>query len=357
MFGTFRRPMLAAFPLTLVLASIALPAHAENTWRDGWCAKGEGQSVVADWGQVPDAVPDISTGKPYLVRCLQFANGAYDSTSDGRAAPFEDVGVAVTFSNGLVDSVNGINGDDHGGYWMFAGSRDTLAWDSGIWSPTPDVPFFIASLTVEWPTTYSVEPQWGTPPAPAPSEEPTPSEEPSEAPTPTPTKPAPRPSPSATRTTTPTASPSASSSRPAPTPTASRTRPAPRHTPTAPRTRAGRPTTPHPAQRPTRAPRPTPTPTNSPSPSPSLEASPSPTPSPSGSPTAQATDVAMAQLPSPSPSAVWGAEHAERAETDAPTGLPGWVLPVGIVGVLGAGGAVAYGIIRARREEGEGFDE
>lgn len=334
MFGSFRRPMLAALPLTLALAPLALPAHADNSWRDGWCARGEGMSVVVDWAQAPAAKPAISQGGTHLVRCLRFANVSFDSSREGRAAPFDDIGVSVTFSNELVDSVNGIDSDDFGGDWMFAGSRDTLAWDMSIWDPTPDIPFFIASLTVEPPTTFSVEPQWGDPPS---------------------TRPSPSPAPSTTRpATTPTAT--ASASRPAPEPTARPDQPSPRHTPTAPRTRSARPTAPRPTQNPTRAPRPAPSPTSSPTPTPSLEASPSLTPSPSGTATAEAKDVAMAAPPSPTPSAVWGAEHAERAATDAPEGLPGWVLPAGIAGVLGIGGALAHAIVRARRE-GEDFDE
>lgn len=390
---------LAALSLALSATSIFLgasTAHAANTWREGWCKEGEGQSVVLDWGTHPDdATPIVRNpdGHPYLVRCLIFAdkdNPAYDSQEDPRIAVFEDVGLtAESDGGGLVSVINGIDADELGEWWSYAGTNSVdKAWDMGLWGPEPSKPFHITSLSKDMLSGhYSVEPQYAedTNPGPdpsAPGEDPsepgedpsTPDPDPSEpgddpsTPDPSPSSPSGNPStPDPTRSGTPSAGPSTPKDTPskqAPTPAPPTQRPTnsvERPDDQGRRNTAVRPNLPtgpnqgRPAQRP--LPRLTissiPQPSLTPSASASASPSPTPTPSSSASMTPSPSGTPLVAAASPSEQAVWGEEHPQRETEEAATAnsnAVAWTL--GILGVLAAAGIAAFFLVR-RKSSGE----
>ncbi len=369
---------LAALSLALSATSIFLgasTAHAANTWREGWCKEGEGQSVVLDWGTHPDdATPIVRNpdGHPYLVRCLIFAdkdNPAYDSQEDPRIAVFEDVGIpASSGGGGLVEVINGIDAGELGEWWAYAGSTGVdKAWDMSYWSPDPTRPFHITSLTKDnMSGYYSVEPQYAkdTNPGPDPS---TPGEDPS-TPDPDPSTPSGNPStPDPTPSNTPSANPSTPKDTPTnQAPTAAPPTKAPTNSVEHPndqgrRNTAVRPNLPtgpnqgRPAQRP--LPRLTissiPQPSLTPSASASTSPSPTPTPSSSASMTPSPSETPLVAAASPSEQAVWGEEHPQRETEEAATAnsnVVAWTL--GILGVLAAAGIAAFFLVR-RKSSGE----
>lgn len=349
---------LAALSLALSATSLFLgapTAHAANTWHEGWCKEGEGQSVVLDWGTHPDdATPIVQSpdGLPYLVRCLVFAdkdNPAYDSQEDPRIAVFEDVGLtAESDGGGLVTVINGIDADELGEWWGYAGTNSVdKAWDMGLWGPEPSKPFHITSLSKDMMSGhYSVEPQYAPADPPAPTENPsTPGEGP--------TKPTPKPNKPTTKPTKPDKKPGKPSKKPGkpakkPVNQNRRVNAAAPNLPTGPR-QGGT------AQRPLTRPTLHGTPQPSLAPSASASASPSPTPTSSSSasmaPSPSGTPLVAAA--SPSEQAVWGEEHPQRETEEAATARSNslaWT--IGIIAVLAAAGLTAFFLIR-RKSSGE----
>lgn len=183
------RHVAALTALSLALAVISTFLGASTVYakspvaaRDGWCKKGEGQSVVVDWGTHPEATPTIpgAQGKNYIVRCLIFmdkSNPQYKSsgTGDPRADMLYSAGLMYGFdSSGLLTMANGIDAEDFGEWWALAGATDSeRAWDMGKWQPDPANSFQIISLTKDNVSGhYSVEPQYadGTKPGEDPSD-------------------------------------------------------------------------------------------------------------------------------------------------------------------------------------------
>ncbi|MDO5737343.1 MAG: hypothetical protein Q4P15_12800 [Propionibacteriaceae bacterium] len=368
-------------------------AHADGpTPRDGWCKQGEGQSVVIDWGWLPDAE---GSEPPVTIRCIQLAPGAYEYPVEGDPSPLTDplasagIPYEVHPTTKLVTSIDGKalpSGPDFGWHWStgkIAADGVSGTWEGeGEWIPEAGMDT-VVGITV----TGIKDSDSPLVPVPFPQFDPEKYDNPfppvvKPSPTPTETPSSPAPSASATPTTSATPSPSPSST---PTATQTTTQPAIQTpTPVAPSTppaspsrtasastsstpTAARTTTPR-AQRTTRQPRRTTrprTPTTRPQPPvnqqpPPVQQPPPPPPPPidpapveppptepalPADPSGEGTDIA-----NPPPTRVWGredavrqSEAADRQDTPAP-----WSQLAAIAGAFvvvgGLGTAFARGL-------------
>lgn len=319
-----------------VLVLLPTPSRANPAqWRDGWCAEGEGVSVVVDWNHAPDAPATITQGQvPHIVRCVPVTDS---SGSNLRVRLLDLAGIPRQGSDSYVTAVNGISEELPDTSWHIRVGSQTVWTDS--YEPelgTHDAVSFTywdATISPESPPYPVLSPQYAPPTHSPEPTEPTETTDPTDSPGATQT-------PSATGTPTTTASPAPSqtpvnsdtpqaSDTPVPTEAASSTQP----TPTTDRPSA---TTPSPTAS---APL-TDEPSRTHSPSVTTTAAPTPTPT----------------TPVPEPDEVWVAEPVRRVE-QAPTAPAGasWaaVLVGGVFTALTAGGAALLRQLGRSRNHGQ----
>lgn len=358
---------------------LAMPdsARADETWRDGGCSQGEGQTVVVDWSQSLDESSD-SPGQ--LFRCIPLGPDAVAYPVDVEPATVAVLAAAgIPFeTDGFVTKINNIPNDSTRDWHYVTGeiTEEGPVWlGAGSWQPTPGVDTFVGITLTADPESASgnpvQQPQFDLEPVPAPP--------PVVTPTPTKTATADGGDQSSTpsQTTSPTQTASASTtptatSTPPPTQTATSTPPPTQTatgTPTATTPASAPTTTSAPARtQPTRPPRQTYRPRSRPNyqppppdygpqqpmnpPLPPLD-DPFPPPpiedpidaAPPEDISGQATGAA-----NPTPSRVWGREDVVRDSADGGTsGEPGpWsqlaVLAGAVVVVGGLGTAFARGL-------------
>lgn len=358
---TRRASLVAAAAVLTAGVAVACPsvalADSGETWRDGWCAEGEGTSVVVDWHLYADAplqTPLLSPNEGIaLVRCVPVTDSlpGVDQFSLLRLA-----GISYDAPSSLFHSINGIGSSEgpvaSGVSWHL---RDGTA---GVWGTAP-VPgsgvdqFFSYTLKTGGEDPYpAAVPQFGVAPGPTttptpdatgepgPSGEPEPTGGPESSGEPEPSS-EPEPTGEPTQELEPSSSPQPSDS-PTPMVSTPESAPPPSPSPTATATPTG-----------TRTPIPTPSVTASSSPSQTSSApeetaaTAAATPTRTGSPT-----------PTPTPDQVWAEETAQRSGTQqqAAVALPGWGGRLVAVLAVSATAGAAVWVRRGRARDATGLE-
>ncbi len=314
--------------------ALALPSIARadgETWRDGWCRQGEGQTVVIDWRATTAEDADQQ-----LIRCVKLAAGATTYPLEGAAPPLTnplesaDIPYEIAF-NGVFTSINDQTVSE-GFTWHWATGTPTAGdAEGGNWEGKPKwepvagvdtvVGITLTDATDDASRLPATSPQFD--PSEAPPLEPSPTPTESESPTTSPsTTPSDSASNSGTATPTVSASTSAIKTSAAPQTTSAPATTATSAAPTQQPSRTRRPTSP--PRRTTRPRRPTNPPQQPVNPPPFIPPAPpiqnypelppieDPLAPPPEDGTGQATDA-----PNATPSRVWGREDATRQGSEA----------------------------------------
>ena len=185
------------------------PVEPETpVWREGWCARDEGMSVVVDFSDIDEAWPAVAQPSGWVVRCFQGSSIERLAGNSLREKVLVAVGLSYTTEGNLVASIEGVRGTaspgsgDPSRYWHYI--LADLGAGATTWGPghEPSSAGNVVNLAqgIRFGAGLSPElkPQFQ---GPAPTPTPTPTPKPTPNPTPTPTphpKPTPTPTPKPT---------------------------------------------------------------------------------------------------------------------------------------------------------------
>lgn len=172
----FASSRMRVFPLVLtsllsVLGLIATSvisaptAEAASRWREGWCKKDEGLSVVVDFSLTdPTQWPDVAQPNGWIIRC--FRGSSLDRfVGDGRTQSLEAVGLSYKTSSGLVSSIEGVYGIGvGGGYWFYSTANlgaGATTWNSGTFAVSGNVTNWVQGVRFSNGTYPEPTPQYG----------------------------------------------------------------------------------------------------------------------------------------------------------------------------------------------------
>ena len=354
-------------PLAVAIAVGYVCLLSPPSWaiyRDGWCRKGEGQTVVVEWTP-PGGVSSPATT---LIRCIALPGGSgalstYPEEGEtDLASPLKSAGIHYRLQGGLIVDVNNVP-TLNGQYWHYVRGQEGGWLGNDQWFPEPIVDSFVGIRLTAAPAAPVPVPQFEPTPSPTPtapdpgnpSEEPTgpgpgptgepspepsdqPSGDPSDQPSNPPTQPAPTQQP-------PTGTPS-----PPPT-TGQPTSQPPPDEPPPPQPSRGTPTSSNPNDQPSSPDDQPSQPQDEPSGSGGQAAPPTSTPPPSGSPSPD-PDSTVPDA-SPSPSRLWGRETSERqpSEVTPPRETNPWAPVAAVVAGLVLLGGLGSGFAGSLREQ------
>jgi hypothetical protein len=173
----FPSPRMRVFPLVmtnflLVLGLIATSvigaptAEAASRWREGWCKKDEGLSVVVDFSLTDRAEwPDVAQPNGWIIRCYRGSSLAR-FVGDGRTQSLEAVGLDYKVDgSSMVTSIEGVYGIGvAGGFWFYSTANlgaGATTWNAGTFAVSGNVTNWVQGVRFGSGTYPEPTPQYG----------------------------------------------------------------------------------------------------------------------------------------------------------------------------------------------------
>jgi hypothetical protein len=159
----------AALALLVGSVAVAPTAEAAPRWREGWCKKDEGMSVVVDVSLTdPAGWPAVFQPNGWVIRCFMGTSMARFQ-GDGRMKPLEAVGLEYSVDSGnLVADIEGVYGTGSPGWWFYisanlknAPAEGTTTWGGEAYLNNDDIVNRVQGVRFSMGTPPEATPRFG----------------------------------------------------------------------------------------------------------------------------------------------------------------------------------------------------